>query len=298
MVAVDVGRKQSNVLQSAKHVLFVEGDEQSLDTNVLEELLGPRFAVKSLGGSQATRLVAKCLFKHHSDYWFVIDRDHWADKDVEQSWQDFPNPEKHNLLIWRRKELENYFLEPAWLAQSEYLKSKPKPTEDSITKSLEKTATKLVYQEAANRTLIAVRHGIKSYECDLLSFSSHPSQSEAEAALLAHPALQNWSSQVQGQTNANALKERFQAECKALTGGSSSLKMGIGQWRERLSGKELFHGLVNKFFVVPKFKNGPELLLGRQAALVVAKNLVKNHPAQIPADLIELKRMLETALAK
>lgn len=71
--------------------------------------------------SFSVRSVATALRQFHPEYWFVIDRDDWDDTAVEASWQRFPDPAHDNLLIWRKKELESYFLEPDWACRSRYL---------------------------------------------------------------------------------------------------------------------------------------------------------------------------------
>ena len=55
------------------------------------------------------------MYPHHPTYYFLIDRDHHDIDFINRSWYNFPDPNTHNLLIWRKREIENYFLEPNWL---------------------------------------------------------------------------------------------------------------------------------------------------------------------------------------
>lgn len=69
MVTVKTGASSQDVLQGAKHVLFVEGTK---DVAVLEKLLSPKLRVEPLGPSFSVRSVAKALRKFHPEYWFII----------------------------------------------------------------------------------------------------------------------------------------------------------------------------------------------------------------------------------
>jgi hypothetical protein len=59
--------------------------------------------------------VAHALYQYHHDYYFLIDRDHHNDEEIEQYWEKFPDESTDNPLIWRRREIENYFLIPEYL---------------------------------------------------------------------------------------------------------------------------------------------------------------------------------------
>jgi hypothetical protein len=101
----------------AEHTLFVEGSgSDPLDEDILKSYLQgiKRFSIeiKSLGGNSEIKSAASALHAHHKNYYFVIDRDYYNDNEVEKTWLNFPDETKNNLLIWRKRELENYFISP------------------------------------------------------------------------------------------------------------------------------------------------------------------------------------------
>lgn len=107
--------RPEQVRQSARHTLFVEGArDDAFDPTVLKRLFG-MITVKALGPSHHIRAAAEAMYAHHPEHYFIIDRDFHDDTDVERTWSRFPDPEFSNLLMWRRRELENYFIEPAYL---------------------------------------------------------------------------------------------------------------------------------------------------------------------------------------
>ena len=195
---ITTGTAPSGVLQSAQHILFVEGaTKEGLDVNVLEELVGPKLRVEPLGPSYSVRSVATALHPFHPHYWFVIDRDDWDDATIEKSWQTFPDPQKHNLLIWRRKELESYFLEPDWVCQSRYVRKDLDP--DALKTWLAAEATKVLWLEAANRVLIAKRTAVKQCEGALFAASdlaTCQTQADVSRRLAASPLLASLAQQV------------------------------------------------------------------------------------------------------
>ena len=121
MVQVRTGIRPEEVRAGGEHVLFVEGKEDgSLDQAVLRALLSRTIRIDTMGPSYSIRSAAQALARHHPHYYFLIDRDHYDDKFVERSWKNFPDPIADNLLVWRRREIENCFLDPPFLVESAY----------------------------------------------------------------------------------------------------------------------------------------------------------------------------------
>ena len=105
----------------AGHVLFVEGrGDDAIDPTVLRVLLGDQLRIEPLGASISVTSVAEALHQFHPNYYFLVDRDHHDYDFVEQCWSNFPEAGKRNLLVWRRREIENYFLDPDYLARSKF----------------------------------------------------------------------------------------------------------------------------------------------------------------------------------
>ena len=121
MISVTTGIRAEEVRLQGQHVLFVEGrDGNAVDPKVLNALFSDGLRIEPLGSSFSVRSVAEALHPHHPTYYFLIDRDHYEHDFVERCWTHFPDPGTHNLLVWRRREIENYFLEPQYLVRSKY----------------------------------------------------------------------------------------------------------------------------------------------------------------------------------
>ena len=112
MIGVRAGVGADAVRFDARHVLFVEGGgAEAIDPTVLRALLGSLLRIEPLGASFSVTSAAEALHPFHPDYYFLIDRDHHDDDFVERSWANFPDAGSQNLLVWRKREIENYFLD-------------------------------------------------------------------------------------------------------------------------------------------------------------------------------------------
>ena len=141
---------------SSKHVLFVEGTADSIDVEALENILD--INIEPMGPSYWIKSVAKALAPTHPTYYFLIDRDHYDDQAVEDYWKEFPNTETPNLLVWRKKEIENYFLEPNYLAQSKYFVKTKEELKDIILKE----AQNRLFLNITNQVIISIREDFKA----------------------------------------------------------------------------------------------------------------------------------------
>jgi hypothetical protein len=294
MVAVRTGVASQEVLQGAQHVLFVEGTKEGLDVTVLHELVMPKLRVEPLGPSFSVRSVATALHQFHPQYWFVIDRDDWDDAVVNASWANFPDPTKDNLLIWRRKELESYFLEPVWACNSRY--TKPVTTPVALQSWLAAEANKVLLLEAANRVLIAKRNRIKGCTGNLLAVKDVQgcTRDQVVEKLVASPLLASFASTTTSELAELQVRTAFEDEVAKLSGGIDPLAWDQGRWRDLISAKPLFRSMVNQWFEVPdQSKGGKARLTGRDAVRAVAVDLLKNHQDTMPADFSELKRILD-----
>lgn len=297
MVTVRTGASPQDVLQGAKHVLFVEGTKDGLDVAVLEKLLSPKLRVEPLGPSFSVRSVATALRQFHPEYWFIIDRDEWNDADVEASWQRFPDPAHDNLLIWRRKELESYFLDPDWACRGKYLRSTA--SSDAVKAWLAAEADKLLLLEAANRVLVRTRSSIKQSHTPLLTAAEIEgcTKDEVILKLLDSPLLQSLTTSMAVEISEARVRTAFEDEVRLLSGASLPLTWGTGRWRDLVSGKALFRSMVNRWFEVPdQQKGGKARLTGRDAERAVAVDLLLHHQDTMPADFTELKAVLDRVL--
>lgn len=278
-------------------MLFVEGTNDGLDVAVLDKLLSPKLRVEPLGPSFSVRSVATALRQFHPEYWFVIDRDDWDDAAVEASWRCFPDPSYDNLLIWRKKELESYFLEPDWACRSRYL-ARSAPS-DSLKAWLAAEADPLLLLEAANRVLIKTRNSIKQGHAPLLTAGEVVGCTKEQVILklLDSPMLRELAASMALEVSEARVRTTFEDEVQRLSGGSLPLVWGTGRWRDLVSGKRLFRSMVNRWFEVPDLQQGGKArLTGRDAERAVAVDLLLHHQDTMPSDFSELKAILDRVL--
>lgn len=233
--------------------LFVEGQgEKSLDKKVLEKLLekhlGGAILVDPLGSCENVRQVSQALVAVHPEYWFLIDRDGYTDEQVEQSWKDFPQPNKKNILIWRRRELENYFLEPSYLLKMHTSLKAEYCSEEALRKQLEQDAEKRLYLEALHLVLYDVKRNVRSP-----SFPPNPQRAEEYPCLdaargylrhLAAGALQELDQKIHETVQERALLASYEQRVQELLGNETKPTFGKGRWLELMSGKQLLNDLL------------------------------------------------------
>lgn len=222
----------------------------------------------------------------------MIDRDyHVADRDVDAYWQNFPDPNTSNLLVWRRKELENYFLEPSFLIQSRFCKDECKTNHGKVLQEkVISLANDRLYLDAANYVIVSLREDFKRKWIE--NFSNPTEFSDEQAALnrlIQAPEFKAFSERVSKQTAEQEITTRFQAYLAQMTGGKRSLEWGVGSWLNMISGKSIFHNLVSQCFQVTNLEG--MILQGKQTINAVAKDLLRTGE-NLPDDLVELKKLI------
>jgi hypothetical protein len=268
MITVQKGGRPEDVRQDLKHVLFVEGAEDSIDPAILELLLRRRIRVAALGSSFHTKSAAEALHKYHPYYYFLIDRDHHTQEFVDLCWDKFPDPRTSNLLVWYRRELENYFVIPEYLMKSKYVTA----SEDQIRERILSICNERFYLELANLVIVAVREELKT---SWISFfervDDFRNRNDALNALTRLPELKNRIAGTSRILNSKQLTSKFDEICEELSEGLFPLQYGRGTWLERMRGKKILPTIVNTCFTV-KSADG-NFLQGHQRLMEVAKIL-------------------------
>lgn len=159
MIRLNRAIHTEEVKQNGRHVLFVEGrGNDSLDPQIIGVLFDGKIRIEPLGASFSVKSVAEALYPFHPTYYFLIDRDHHHDDDfINQCWHNFPDPETHNLLIWKYREIENYFLDPDYLMCSDFVKVSKKVLENKIKQFCQER----LYLDAANHVIVSIREKLK-----------------------------------------------------------------------------------------------------------------------------------------
>ena len=288
MPGVRTGIRSEDIRFQAGHTLFVEGkDQNAFDPKVLSELFDPRLSIKPLGPAYSIKSVAEALHLHHPTYYFLIDRDHHKIEFINRCWHNFPNPDTHNLLVWRRREIENYFLDPNYLIQSRFCRVQ----QDDLAQQILQFANKRLFLDVANHVIISIREDLKEKWIEI--FSNPDDFSSKEIALEKLNQANEFDQhriRVANAVSAEEVERRFGECLEAMTNGNDQLAFGSGDWLDRVSGKEILAQVINSRCFQVRARDGT-VLQGREKIDEIAKDLLRNAE-YIPADFTELKRLI------
>ena len=289
MLSVRTGIRPEEVRHQAQHVLFVEGkDKNALDPTVLKELLDPRVRIEPLGASFSVKSVAEALHPHHPTYYFLIDRDHHDNGFINRYWNNFPDPDTHNLLIWRRREIENYFLEPDYLVQSQYCRVE----EDELERQILQFAKKRLFLDAANHVIISIREELKRNWIETFSNPNEFSSKEiALEKLKCANEFEQHRTNVENKVSVEEVERRFYECLAAMTPDQDQLAFGQGDWLDMVQGKSVFRQVINSGSFQVRTSDGTALQ-GSEKLNEVVKDLLRQAEDVQPADFVELKRLI------
>lgn len=290
------GAAIEDVLQSAKHTLFVEGkNNQAFDPIVMKELLNNnglgRVTVQSIGHCDNVRSAAQALFYHHPSYYFLIDRDDNDDSTVEKSWNSFPDLSQHNLLIWNKRELENYFIEPTYLSNSSFLKTNLNDLKERILVE----CNQRIFIDAANFTILNLNKKVtKKLRCNFSDFNKFKCKEDGEQALEQLTEMELKKNEIDEILTIDFVKQIYFDFVQELSGGTLPLQYGCGNWLEQLSGKEIMNNIMNQCFQVQD--RNDKYLQGKEKTKQVVKELLELPLNQQPDDFQNLIHLLEKRL--
>ncbi len=289
MIRTETGVHPDRIRQQASHCLFVEGEsDDSFDVQVIQALLdrsGINIKVKALGPSHTIRGAAEALHKVHPDYYFLIDRDHQHDRFVAKCWKNFPDPRESNLLVWRRRELESYFIIPEYLSESPHLKKRK--TKADLEQATLSCSQRRLYLDAANLVIITVRERLKEKWIEKFRDSAcFRTEADALKALKGRPEWAKFGKKASSLLADRTLEKRLHETVVKLTGGQTNLEYGKGCWPELVKGKPVFRRIVNRLFEVRDTRG--RFVQGSERLSQVAKELVRLPLENQPQDFQEL----------
>ena len=294
MIQVAKGTRPEEVKQRSRYVLFVEGSESdSFDPQIIGELFDGMIRIEPLGASYSVKSVAEALHPFHPTYYFLIDRDHYHDDDiVNDYWGNFPDPETHNLLIWKYREIENYFLEPDYLVYSDFLEVSKSALEDKIKTFCQQR----LYLDVANYVIVSIREGLKRNWIQIFTDpADFNTRDQALVELHNADAFETFKSDVAVAIDQDDIERRFDDILNIMTNGFEQLEFGKGKWLEMTQGKKVFSQVINSncFRVVDLEGN---LLQCKDKINQVAKNLLRKEIEKQPDDFRKLKTLVEDRL--
>ncbi|MEO5352379.1 MAG: hypothetical protein H7835_04105 [Magnetococcus sp. XQGC-1] len=244
-----------------------------------------------MGPAYHIRSAAEALSRHETDTYFLQDRDHQDTATVEASWRNFPDPAHSNLLIWRKRELENYFLDPDYLRLSSYCRKKAGEPEESILHH----ANDRLYLDAVNQVIVAIREEQKRNWIELFNQpADFRSKEGAWQQLRNAAAFGERTAQVTDSVAADQLRSRLEATIAAFSGGTIPLQFGHGSWQDRLRGRKIFPSVLTTCCKVQDSAQRP--LQGKEQRNAVVKDLLRKPLEVQPADFQELHRLIRQRL--
>ena len=281
--------RSDTVSFGAGRILFVEGKDDSFDVRVLRQILP--IEVKPLGASFALKGAAEAFAAVCPTYFFVIDRDHVDDDEVERHWQNFPKADTPNLLIWRKKELENYFLDPSFLMQSEWFDSRR--SADDLKKIILRSARRIIYMAAANLVIEKVRETLKrkwieQFTCE----NEFPNAEVAKGLLLSRNEFSDQKMRFSDTVRPDAIGRSFDETLRILTGGHEPLEWGCGRWLDLLPAKDMLNAVVQSSCFRVKGKRS-NCLTGEEKKQAIIESLVRQGN-RLPDDFTKLCEILNT----
>jgi hypothetical protein len=293
MIRIAKGIQPEEVRYDARHVLFVEGrDSDSLDPLIVGELFDGMIRIEPLGASFSIKSAAEALHPFHPNYYFLVDRDHYDDDFINRCWNNFPDPGTHNLLTWKYREIENYFLEPDYLALSDFLVV----SKEALARKIKQSCQERLYLDAVNHVIVSIREELKqNWIQKFKNPSDFKTREQAIGRLQSANEFQTFQNNVAARVDFEEVKRRFNDILNIMTGGVEFLEFGIGKWLQMIQGKRVLARVVHSgcFKVVDREGN---LLQGQEKINQVVKNLLKKDTAKQPDDFQELKRLIKERL--
>jgi hypothetical protein len=226
MIRIDKGIHPEEIRQNGRHVLFVEGrGKDSLDPQIVGELFDGMIRIEPLGASFSVKSVAEALHPFHPTYYFLIDRDHHDDDFINQCWDNFPDERTHNLLIWKYREIENYFLEPDYLVYSDFLKVSKKV----LANKIKQLCQERLYLDAANHVIVSIREELKrNWIQKFTNPSDFDSREQAVGNLRAVNEFETFKNSVAAKVDPDDVERRFDYILNKMTQGIDPLEFGTG----------------------------------------------------------------------
>ena len=292
------GIESEEVWQDAKHTLFVEGKESSIDSQALTFFLDKNdidISIVPLGSSSKLHAVAQALHQYHPYYYFLIDRDHHDDHFVESCWNNFPDESKHNLLIWRCREIENYFLIPEYLARSEHLSR----SREELQQCIRETASKYVFLDIANIVILQLKQELNKDWIEPFKYTGTTEFSGRDTTLAKLKDTYEAAKQtcdVLEQLHEYPIFDRFNETIGKFFGGQDELEFGHGSWLKMIKGKHVLRTVIDKCFRVPD-RTG-KYLQGNERCMEVVKSLLKLPLEYQPSDFNDLYKLISARVSK
>lgn len=282
----------SDINNGSTRVLFVEGFDKKTDASVLTDFFH-NINIKGLGASLSLKSAASAFMECFPLYYFIIDRDGHTESDVNQAWDDFKN-KKTNLLIWRKKEFESYFLDPQLLLESRYIKKGV--TEEALQSKIIQFAKDKVYWYALRRTIVSLREKIKRNWISIPKYHEGVFDSIQSSVdyILKSENYHSHKRELPSVLEDDNVMRIYTSELQILTGGASELTWDVGSWLDLIPAKKVLNDVIfsgNFFKRVGRLKGQK---LSTQEELTFILNDLLSNEDHVPQDFLELRNLLDS----
>lgn len=296
-------RAATDLARGHEVVLWVEGEDSSLDVAMVRELLGPDVRVRPMGGCENAPAGLELVRRSDgaqsagpaSGHYAILDRDHRPGPEVRRAWDALMAGEA-NIAYWPRHEIENYLIEPAFVCQaSAYLR--PNVTPEVVADSLVQAAQQRVLLDCANLSIREARTYMRETKLRELrpNDGDFSEAGSARSALLGSQTLHDLAARQEGILTPAWFARRFDGYITELLGAGEPdplrLELGRGAWLTRMCGKELLGAVLSDaHFRVPR-ADGTGHVAVKVARRVIAQDLMRrfNDLAYRPRDLVEVR---------
>jgi len=275
----------SNNIENSAY-LFVEGIFDKVVLDCLFE--GDPVIVEFLGSCNSVESVAQA-FAQSPNSFFLIDRDHFH-KEKDLDWNRFQAGET-NLLIWPKKELENYFIDSDFLIRTKFLREGV--TLEQLRSQILKLSQKRLYLDVTNYIIVSMRESMKKNWIKILTNPDDcPDEKTALTCILNNPALSTIKQRAEQITLESEIKSRFYFYLNEMAGNSKTLLNGVGKWLDMVSGKNILEELLNNSGFFPNSHNGKQWV-GQERMIDIARRLIsETFEDHLPPDFKKLKHIV------
>lgn len=268
--------------------LFVEGRKSSPEMVALKAVVPDEVSVEPMGSSRDVRSGAEGLSEVHPNYYFLIDRDHLPEKQVEKAWREVTDPAASNLLIWRRREIENYFIDPDFAEHSDYLNVET----ENLRRELLKRCRQRLYLDVANSVVIELREQLKT---TWIRPAGNPADYEdregALESLMSRSEFREYPEAVSETLSREEIESLFNQFEQAFVGDAGSIDFESGEWLKRIAGKQILKELLNNTGAFRVTNRDDEVVQGDSATREFMANLAAKREVW-PADFTRLHDLL------
>ncbi len=182
--------------------------------------------------------------------------------------------------------------DPDYLMGSRFLKV----TGPELRQRILDECNRRLFLDAANLTLLALHRKVRTpFAGHFRNPDEFPTQSDGAKRLEGHAALLDKAASVAGTLSKGTVAGLYSTFVDELGGGTFPLQYGVGNWLERMSGKEVFRSIAGSCFQV--IARDGRTLQGKDQNKEVAKTLLGLPIDRQPADFRQLVDLLKARVA-